>query len=101
DRYTRQPLVARTASADVAGGEEQRFIHGGDISRQWWTLFESPQLNALIEKALRANPTLVTAQAALRQAMELVYAQQGVFYPNIQANFSPSRQQASRTFSAP
>src|SRR5207253_10725119 len=23
DRYTRQPLVAKTASADVAGGEEQ------------------------------------------------------------------------------
>src|SRR5438105_14616600 len=101
DRYTRQPLVAKTASADVAGGEEQRFIYDRDISRQWWTLFQSPQLNALIEKALKANPTLVAAQAALRQAMELVSAQQGFFYPTIQASFAPSRQQASATLSPP
>src|SRR5438105_7316680 len=101
DRYTRQPLVAKTASADVAGGEEQRFLHDRDISRQWWTLFQSPQLNALIEKALKANPTLVAAQAALRQAMELVYAQQGFFYPTIQANFSPSRQRGSAALSPP
>ena len=101
DRYTRQPWVAKTASADVAGGEEQRFLHDRDISRQWWTLFQSPQLNALIEKALKANPTLVAAQAALRQAMELVYAQQGFFYPTIQANFSPSRQRASAALSPP
>ena len=97
DRYTRQPSLPKTASADVAAGEEQRFVQNLDIPQQWWTLFESPPLNALIEKALRANPTLVTAQAALRQAMELVYAQQGFFYPTVQASFSPSRQKLSKT----
>lgn len=100
DRYTRRPL-SETASADVAGGEAQRFVQGRDISAQWWTMFGSPQLNALIERALRASPTLVAAQAALRQAMELVFAQQGVFYPTVQAGFSPSRQQASATFAPP
>lgn len=99
DGYTRGPLAPKTASTSVPGGEEQGFVQNQEISRQWWTLFQSPELNALIEKALKANPTLVAAQAALRQAMELVYAQQGFFYPNIGANFVPSRQKTSAVFS--
>ena len=99
--YTRQPFVAKTASADVAAGEEQRFVQNQAITQQWWTLFQSPQLNALIDKALAANPTLVVAQTALRQAWELVYAQQGFFYPTVQGNFSASRQQVSGTFAPP
>ena len=98
--YTRQPALPNTASADVAGGEEQRFIRQ-DLPQQWWTLFQSPQLNALIEKALAGNPTIVAAQAALRQAMEQVSAQQGFFYPTVQAGFSASRQRASDTLSPP
>jgi NodT family efflux transporter outer membrane factor (OMF) lipoprotein len=99
DGYTRQPLVGKTASTEIRGGEEQRFVRDLEISQQWWTLFQSPQLNALIEKALGANPTLVAAQAALRQAKEFVYAQQGFYYPTIQANVSPSRQRTSATLS--
>jgi NodT family efflux transporter outer membrane factor (OMF) lipoprotein len=100
DGYTRQPLTT-TATAEIPGGEEQRFIQGQDISYQWWTLFQSPELNTLIESAIKSSPTLVAAQAALRQAMELVYAQQGSFFPTIQTNFSPSRQQASAALSPP
>ena len=100
DGYTRQPLTT-TARAEIPGGEEQRFVNGQDISHEWWVLYQSPQLNALIERAIKANPTLAAAQAALRQAMELVYAQQGFFYPTIQTNFSPARQRASGALSPP
>lgn len=101
DGYTRQPSIAKTASAEIPGGEEQRFVNGQEIAHQWWMLYQSRQLNALIERAIKNNPTLVAGQAALRQAMELVYAQQGFFYPTVQTNFSPSRQRTSRTFSEP
>jgi NodT family efflux transporter outer membrane factor (OMF) lipoprotein len=101
DRYTRQPSLPRTASTDVAGGEEQRFVESLDIPQQWWTLFQSPPLNALIEKALKANPTLVSAQAALRGAYELVFAQQGLFFPSLQGSFAGTRQKVSQTFSNP
>ena len=97
--YTRQPLVATAASAGVAGGEEQSFVPNRDIPEQWWLLFQSPALNAVIEKALQANPTIVSAQAALRQARELVYAQQGFFYPNVQGTFTGNRQRTSGTIS--
>src|SRR5262249_56713676 len=82
DGYTRQRLTT-TAKAEIPGGEEQRFVNGQDISHEWWVLYQSPQLNALIERAIKTNPTLAAAHALLRQAMELVYAQQGFFYPTI------------------
>ena len=89
--YTSAPLGDQTASSDVAGGEAQRFVQGLDIPGQWWTLFHSSALNTLIEEALKNNPTLPAAEAALRQAWENVYAQQGAFFPTVVAGFSPSR----------
>ncbi len=90
--YTAQPLVATASSPGVAGGEEQRFVKDMDIPQQWWTLFESAPLNALIEKSIKANPTLDAAKAALRQAREDVAAQKGFFYPTVQANGSATPQ---------
>jgi NodT family efflux transporter outer membrane factor (OMF) lipoprotein len=97
DSYARPSLSSTTATVDVPGGEAQRLVPGGDIPHDWWTLFESPGLNALVERALRANPTLVAAQQALRQAMELVAAQRGAFYPTVQAAFSANRSKTSAT----
>ncbi len=89
--YAREPLPAETAKADVAGGETQRFMQGLDIPGQWWTLFHSEALNALIDQALKNNPTLPAAEAALRQAWENVYAAQGAFFPTAVVGYSPSR----------
>jgi len=89
--YTTQPLPERTSAADVKGGEAQRFVQGLDIPGQWWTLFHSGALNNLVEQALKNNPTLPAAEAALRQAWENVYAEQGAFFPTVVASFSPSR----------
>ena len=89
--YTAQPLAAQTSSADVKGGEAQRFVQGLDIPGQWWTLFHSEPLNTLVGQALRNNPTLPAAEAALRQAWENVYAAQGAFFPTAVVSYSPSR----------
>src|SRR5262249_45444067 len=99
--YTRPSLSARTTSADIAGGEEQRLVPDQDVPGEWWMLFGSPSLNALMEKALNASPTLVAAEAALRQARELYFAGGGLFFPPTRANFPPSRQRASAALSPP
>ena len=78
-------LSATTASAPVSGGEAQRFVDGLDIPGQWWTLFKSPELNALIERGIANSPTLEAAQAALRQANESTAAQRGSFFPSVSA----------------
>lgn len=89
--YSPAPLPAGTASAPVAGGVAQRFALERTIQADWWTLFESPALNALIEKAFAANPTIESAQAALRVAQENVYAQRGFFFPTVQVGYTPTR----------
>jgi NodT family efflux transporter outer membrane factor (OMF) lipoprotein len=89
--YTPEVLAPQTASADVGGGEAQRFSNGQDIPGQWWELFHSKQLDTLVELALKNNADLQAAQAALRVAQENYYAQQGVYYPSVGANFTPAR----------
>ena len=84
-------LPVTTSSAPGPGGEAQRFIDGLDIPGQWWTLFESPELNGLIEEALKHSPTLEAAQAALRQANENVAAQRGALYPSLSATYEAQR----------
>jgi NodT family efflux transporter outer membrane factor (OMF) lipoprotein len=101
DRYTQQPLPSQTASVEVKGGETQRFVQDMDIPGQWWTLFHSKPLNDLIGQALKANPDMAAAQAALRVAWENVYAQQGAFFPSVEANFNPTRQKAAGVLSNP
>jgi NodT family efflux transporter outer membrane factor (OMF) lipoprotein len=90
--YAPTPLPQSSAAAPIHGGEVQHLIDGRDIPFEWWELFKSPALNALVERAFRANPTIVAAQAALVQAQELVYAQRGFFFPTINANYNFERQ---------
>ena len=91
DRYTTQPLAAATASAPGSGGEAQKFLMERDVPRNWWTLFGSPDLDALVTEAFAANPDVKSAQSALRQAQEATAAQRGNYFPNVQASFSASR----------
>ncbi len=93
--YTEKPQAERTDSAPVQGGDAQRFQVGAKISADWWTLFGSPELDALIKTALAGQPTLAAAQAALRQAEENVNAQYAVLYPSVDASLSAKRQRIS------
>jgi NodT family efflux transporter outer membrane factor (OMF) lipoprotein len=90
--YAPAPLPQASASARIHGGEAQRLISDRDIPFEWWELFKSSALNALVERAFKANPTIAAAQAALVQAQELVYAQRGYFFPAIDANYGFERQ---------
>jgi len=81
-----------TASASVAGGNAQQFVRDMDIPGQWWTLFHSEPLNALIDDSLKHNPDLAAAQQALQATMENVRAQQGAFFPQVSASIDPTRQ---------
>lgn len=94
-QFTPDKLPASTTPSDVSGGEAQKLIEGRDIPGDWWTLFHSPALNALIVQALAASPDLKSAEAALRVAMENAKAQTGAYYPSLDAGFNASRNQNS------
>lgn len=84
-------VPAVTSASVVANGEAQRLHVGRDVPSDWWTLFQAPQLNSLIERSFKHNPTIESAQAALRQAHQYTAAQQGFFYPAVGASYTPSR----------
>lgn len=91
--YTATPLPAGTASAPTALGESQRFVAGEGVNPQWWQELGSARLNALIDQALQARPTLAGAQATLRQAQEVYAAQAGsTLIPQVEANLGGQRQ---------
>ncbi|MGH8322842.1 MAG: efflux transporter outer membrane subunit, partial [Steroidobacteraceae bacterium] len=83
--YLAEPLPQQT------GADAQKYVAGMDIPGQWWTLFHSQALDELVQQALRNNPTLEAAQAALRQANENVAAQRGTYFPSVAASYDFSR----------
>jgi NodT family efflux transporter outer membrane factor (OMF) lipoprotein len=94
-RFTETALPVRTVSAGTAGGSAQEFGPDRDIAGDWWALFHSPQIGALVTQALRANPDVAAAQATLRQARETTRAEQGALFPQVSVGVQAQRQRES------
>jgi NodT family efflux transporter outer membrane factor (OMF) lipoprotein len=93
--YTGEVLPAETEAVGVAGGEAQHFQFGKDLPGQWWTLFGSSKLDALMREAMANYPDIAAQQAALRAARENVRGQQGGFFPQVEGGASGTREQVS------
>jgi NodT family efflux transporter outer membrane factor (OMF) lipoprotein len=92
NRYTRQPQPEATIAAD---GQIQHFTPGAAITNDWWRLFKSEQLDAIVREAITNNPTLQASEASLRQSQDNLRAGYGVFFPQIQADAAGSRQRTA------
>jgi NodT family efflux transporter outer membrane factor (OMF) lipoprotein len=95
DRFTASTTPAATVAAQTQGGAAQALVAGRDIPGDWWQMFHSPQISALVAQALKANPDVAAAQATLLEARENVRAEQGSLFPQVSATASAERQQAS------
>lgn len=94
--YTATSLPVQTETASARLGEPQRLVTGMAVDAQWWRSLKSPKLDALIETALTASPSLAAARATLRQAQELHDAQAGsTLYPQVDAGLGAQRQRMS------
>ncbi len=92
--YTPQPLPAETASSEGPAGNAQHFNQSTAIPVDWWTAFQSPELNLMVEQALKSSPTLEQATARLKQAQEEVNARTGsTKYPAVTGNASVTEEQ--------
>lgn len=96
ESYTEQPLPKKTiaipelekSSANIA----QEFKIGADIPAEWWKVFRSPELNALIVRGLKNNPSLKAAKATLEEAQENLYSLIGsTMLPLVTAGFTDQR----------
>lgn len=61
------------------------------LGRDWWRLFQDPDLDALMEETLRANQNLVAAMARVAQAREEAIAVESQFYPVLTLNPQAAR----------
>lgn len=81
--------VSDTWAAENASGQP--------IVDAWWQRFDDPVLNALITKADALNPTVTQAAARMDAALAQARIAGANLYPQINADFSGSRQKASPT----
>jgi NodT family efflux transporter outer membrane factor (OMF) lipoprotein len=86
-------------SAGISGGETQSLVQSLDIPGQWWQVFQSPQLNGLIDGALQANPDVQAAVAGLKVARANASAQRATLFPTIQGGLGASQNQTSNSLS--
>jgi NodT family efflux transporter outer membrane factor (OMF) lipoprotein len=92
DRYTVEALPAATVVAD---GEAQRFTTGAALSADWWQLFKSAQLDAVVRQAIANNPTLQASEASLIQSQHNLRAGYGVFFPQVGAEADAVRERGA------
>jgi NodT family efflux transporter outer membrane factor (OMF) lipoprotein len=99
--YAPAPPADDTPARPDNSGETQRLVKSLDIPGQWWTLFGSAPLDALVDDALKHNPDVEAAHAALQVAWENAYAERGAYFPTVSAGVNPTRQKnASEVASA-
>jgi len=87
-RYTREKA---TISTVVANGQAQHFVLGDELQADWWHLFQSVSLNAVVQQAIANNPSLQAAEASLRQSQDNLRAGNGVFFPQVDVSAGASR----------
>jgi len=85
DRYTASHL-------------DQQIALGESLDRQWWHLFQSDAIDAVVKRALAGNRTLVAANSTLAQAHELAQAESGALYPQLAMTAGTGRQKYGAQF---
>src|SRR6202167_6793512 len=65
------------------------------LKGNWWELFQDPELNPLVERALANNQNLRVAAARLDQAHAQVTVAQSAYYPQVGLTASADRTKTS------
>jgi len=88
---------AATEARLQAGG----LVAPADLPQSWWALYRSPRLDELVRAGLASNPTVASAQAALRVATENRLAQQAAFLPTVGVGYTGTRQKIAQPLASP
>ena len=91
DRYT----TAGVRGTVAADGIAQVVRPGGELAADWWRLFHSQALDAIVREALAHNASLDAARASLRRSRYSLAAGYGVFYPQLDGSGGVTRQRFS------
>ncbi len=87
------PKAAEPALAPGGGEPSQRLAEGRAIPAEWWRLFHSPALDAVVRQAMAGSPTIAAARATLAEAQQSVLQARGGYYPQVDFAALAERQQ--------
>jgi NodT family efflux transporter outer membrane factor (OMF) lipoprotein len=93
--HTPAPPASNAYTSDTPPAIDGQRLIPGQVDARWWRAFGSPELDALVDEALKANPDLKSADAALRQSRALLAAQRGAFWPSVEADYLGQRAKTS------
>src|SRR5271166_404364 len=79
----------------AAAGVAQRFTPGAAVAADWWRLFHSAPLEAIIAEGIARNPGLAAAQASLRSSRDQLRSGYGIFFPSVDAGAAATRERIS------
>lgn len=88
-QYTNGKQTTETVSVK---GSAQRFELGKTVAADWWHLFQSSALDAVIAEALANNPGLDAARASLQSSQDNLRSGYGIFYPSVDADAGATRE---------
>ncbi len=76
----------------------QQVALGESLTLEWWRLFQSDELDAVVKQALEGNRTLEAARATLLQAEDLAAARAGDRLPHLDMTAGTGRQKYGAQF---
>lgn len=74
---------------------QQRLQSGSAVVGQWWTLFQSRELDDTLSLAIDNSPTLDTARATLAQAQQAILVARSGYYPQADLGAGALRERTS------
>jgi NodT family efflux transporter outer membrane factor (OMF) lipoprotein len=86
---------ASSEKLPLADGVAQQLAVGARPLPKWWTMYQSDDLDALVDEGLAKSPSLAAARSTLQAAREGLRSQIGQnMLPSVDVGFSPTRQRA-------
>ncbi len=101
--YVRGADPSATVAAAGPAGAAQKLVSERDIPADWYGLFQSQALDALVREALRDSPSIEAAKTALRSAQATYQAERGaLLLPGLDAQVGATRESVpGAAFGAP
>ncbi|MCW1874570.1 efflux transporter outer membrane subunit [Erwinia sp. INIA-01] len=82
------------ASLPIPDGWRSQVGPGAAVEANWWRAFGDPQLNQLVEQALRNNPDILIARSRVDQYRAQLRGAQGDNFPTLDAGVAATRARA-------
>ncbi|MDA8177579.1 MAG: efflux transporter outer membrane subunit [Acidithiobacillus sp.] len=89
--YTAGKSPKKTVAPGGLAGKPQEIQYGTELHEEWWKLFHSKALDALIAVGLTNSPTIAAAQAQLLEAQATAKANASIFYPQVSGSLESER----------